>query len=77
MGPCNFLLEHLFCLSHHKTCWITLEDNVGLKICLLETSNSMVTPTFLPWCKPEWARDEFNSGSHILHGLGTTSWPTE
>ena len=28
MGPCVFLLEHLFCLSHHKTCWTMSMDNV-------------------------------------------------
>ena len=29
MGPCIFLLEHLFCLSHHKTHWTMSVDNVG------------------------------------------------
>ena len=46
MGHCLFLLEHLFCLSHHKTCWTMSVDNVGLKICLLGISNSMVTLTY-------------------------------
>ena len=32
MGPCHFLPEHLFCLSHHKTRWTMSVDNVGLKI---------------------------------------------
>ena len=41
-----FLLEHVYCISHHKTHWTMLVDNVGLKICLLGTSNSMVTLTF-------------------------------
>ena len=35
MGPCLFLPEHLFCLSHYKIRWTLLVDNVGLKICLL------------------------------------------
>ena len=43
---CLFLHEHLFCLSHCKTCWIMLEDNVGLEICLLGTLNSVITLTF-------------------------------
>ena len=35
MGPCLFLLEHLFCLSHPKTRWTMLVDNIDLKkICL-------------------------------------------
>ena len=40
------LLERLFCFSRRKTRWTMLVDNVGLKICLLGTSNSMVTLTF-------------------------------
>jgi len=69
MGPCLFLLEHLFCLSHRKTYWIMSVDNVGLKICLLGTSNSMVTLSFPPWCKPKWSWDEFNNQSQMLQGL--------
>ena len=46
MDPCTFLLEHLFYLSHRKTRWTMSINNVGLKICLLRTSNSMVTLTF-------------------------------
>ena len=36
-GPFLFKkkLKHLFCLSHHNTCWTMSMDNVGLKICLL------------------------------------------
>ena len=45
MGPCLFLLENLFCLSHRKTHWTMFVDNVGLRICLLGTLNSMVTLT--------------------------------
>jgi hypothetical protein len=45
-----FLLEHLCCISRRKTCWTMSMDNVGLTIYLLETSNSMVTLTFFPWC---------------------------
>ena len=55
--------------------WTMLVDNVDLKICLLGTSTSMVTLAFFfPWCKLKWSQDEFNSQSHILQGLGTTSW---
>ena len=46
MGPCLFLLDYLFCLSHRKTGWTMSTGNVGLKICLLRTSNSMVTLIF-------------------------------
>ena len=74
MGPCRFLLEHLFCLSHRETRWIMSVDNVGLKICLMGTSNSMITLTCLPWCKLMWFGDEFNIQSQVLQGLGTTSW---
>ena len=48
MGPCFIMIEHLFCLSHRKAHWTMLVDNVGLKICLLGTSNSMVTLAFFP-----------------------------
>ena len=44
-GPYLLLPEHLFCLSHHKTCWTMSMDNVGLKMCLLGTSYFMVTLT--------------------------------
>ena len=45
MGPCLFLPEHLFYLSHCKARWTMSVDNVGLQTCLLGTSNSMVTLT--------------------------------
>ena len=70
-----FLLEHLFCLSHRKTRWIMSIANVGLKICLLGTSNSTITLTFFPWCKPKWSQDEFNSQSQILQGMGQLHGP--
>ena len=75
MGPCLFLPEHLFCFSHCKNRWTMLVDNVGLIICLLGTSNSMITMTFLPWCKLKWSQDEFNSQSQILQGLGWLHGP--
>ena len=74
MGPCLFLLEHLFCLSQRKTRWTMLMDNLDLNICLLETSNFMVTLACCPWCELKWSQDEFNNQSQILQGLGTTSW---
>jgi hypothetical protein len=61
MALAFYLVDDLFCLSHRKTRWTMLVDNVGLKVRLLETSNSMVTLTFFPWCKPKWSRDEFNN----------------
>ena len=53
MGPYLFLLEYLLYLSHRKTRWTMSVNNVGLKICLLGASNSMVTLTFVRWCKPK------------------------
>ena len=47
MGPCFFLWEHLFGLSHMKIRWTMSVDHVRLKRCLFGTSNSMVTLTFL------------------------------
>ena len=73
-GPLLFLLEHLFCLSHRKTRWTMLVDNVGLKLCLLGTLNSMIILTFSPWCNLKWSRDVFNDQLEIVHGLGMTSW---
>jgi predicted metal-binding membrane protein len=75
MGPCLFLLEHLSCLSHCKTCWTISMDNVGF----LNTSFGDLelhgrSCIISPWCKPKWSHDKFNSQSHIVHGLGTTSW---
>ena len=69
-----FLLEHLFCLSQRKTCQTMSMNNVGLKLCLLGTLNSIITLTFFPWCKLKWSWDELNNQLHILKGLGTTSW---
>ena len=31
MGSCLFLLDHLSCLSHYKTCWTMLVHLLGLK----------------------------------------------
>jgi hypothetical protein len=71
MGLCLLLLEHLFCLSYCKTCWIMSVDNVDLIICLSMSLNSIVTLTFYPWCKPKWSWNEFTN--HFT-GLGTMSW---
>ena len=49
--PLPFLLEHFFGLSHRKTYWIMSVDYVGLKKCLLGTSNSMVILSFCPCWK--------------------------
>ena len=43
-----FLLQHLFCLSHHKTHWTMSVDYLGLRLCHLGTFTFMVTlPYFL------------------------------
>ena len=65
-ATCLFLLEHPFCLSHRKIRWTMSMDNIGFKIRLLGSSNSMVTLTFFPWHKLKWSQDEFNNQSHIL-----------
>jgi len=57
-----------------KMRWTMTMDNIGLEICLLGTSNYMIILTFVPWCKRKWSWDVFNNQSHILQGLGTTSW---
>ena len=49
-------LYHVFGLSHRKTHWTMSVDDVGLKICLWGTSNSMVTLTFFPQCRRKWPK---------------------
>ena len=57
--------EH-FLLTHHKTCWIMILDNVGLEIGVLGTQTSWsLLHFFFPQCKLKWSRDEFNGQSHI------------
>ena len=72
--PAFLLLDHPFCLSHLKTCWTMLVDNVGLRICLLGTSNSMVTVTFLPWCKPK-CRTSSTTNHGFYKALGQLHGP--
>lgn len=66
MNPCFFLLEHFICVSHYKIHWTISVDNVGLRMCLLWTSNSKVTLTDFPWWKSKWTRVEFNRQSQVL-----------
>jgi hypothetical protein len=74
MGPCLFKPKHLFCLSHRNTHWIMSVDNVGLQLCLLGTSNSMVTLTFSHDVKRNGYRTssttnhKFNKALGQLHG---------
>ena len=68
-----FLLEHLFCLSHHKLGWIMLVDNNAFKHVLWGLGTPWSPWHLFPWYKPKWSRDEVNSQSQILRGLGTTS----
>ena len=56
MCPCLFLTIAPLLPLHRKSGWTMLVDNVRLEICLLGTSNSMVTVTFFPWCNPKWSR---------------------
>ena len=75
MGPCRFLHEHLFCLSHRKTRWIMLVDNVGLEICILGTSNYMVTLTFFSWCKPSGLGTKSTTNHKFYKALGRLHGP--
>ena len=52
IDPWQLQRENLICLSHCKTLWTTIVDNVGMKIGLLGTSSSMVNLTFcfFSWC---------------------------
>ena len=74
MGPCFLSYHTTFCLSHRNTRWTMSVDYVGLKICLLGTSTSMVTLTFFPWCKRSdpWMSSTTNQHSYMalgwLHG---------
>jgi hypothetical protein len=70
--PCFFLLYHFSCLSHRKTRGTMPMYQLGLKTCLSQTTTSMVTQPFFPWCRPKWSRNEFNSRSKLLQRLGTT-----
>ena len=72
MGPCFFLLDHLFCLSHRKTRWTMSVDFVGLKICLVGTSTSMVTLILFPWCKPKGPKTSstFTSNQRSYRAMG-------
>ena len=70
-----WLPKHVFCLSYCITYWTMSMDNVGLTICLLGTSKSMVTLTFWPWCKPKWSQDVFTNQLQILQGLGRLHGP--
>ena len=72
MCPLPFSTRAPLLPFRHKIHWTMSVDNVGLKICLLETF--MVTLVLFPWCKPKWSQNEFNNQSHILHDLGTISW---
>ena len=48
-------------------------QNVGLKTCLLGTSNSMVTMIDFPCYKLKWYGSQFNGQSRILGKQGVTS----
>jgi hypothetical protein len=75
MGPCLFLVDHLFCLSHYKTRWTMSVDYVSLKIMSTWDLNLHGhSDIFLsPWCKPKSYMDKFNNQSTLLHGLRTSS----
>ena len=70
MGPCLFLPERLFRLSHCKTHWtVSMDYILGLTIYILGTSNFMLALTFFfPWCKLKWSWDKFYRALRQLHG---------
>ena len=53
-----------------KSTYKVLVDNVGLNLCLLGTSNFMVTMTFSSLVQLQWSQDEFNNQSQIYKTLG-------
>ena len=64
MFPWLLQQENLFCISHHKTNWTIIADNICLNISLLGTSCSMLTLVlFFPWCRLRWSWDKFNNQS--------------
>ena len=64
MFPWLLQQENLFCISHHKTNWTIIADNICLIISLLGTSCSMLTLVlFFPWCRLRWSWDKFNNQS--------------
>ena len=66
MGPCLFLPEHLFRLSHCKTHWTMSTNNACLKTRILETYNSMVTLTsFFLGVNQSGPRDKVTGQSQI------------
>ena len=74
-APAFFLLEHLFCLSHRKTRWTMSLDNVGLKICLLGYSDSMVTLTFFLGVNRSGPRMSSTTNHKIYRALGQLQGP--
>ena len=75
MGPCLFLQEHLFCLSRRKTPWTMSVDNVGLKICLLGTSNFMAHRHFFLGVNQSGARTSSTTNHRFYEGLGQLHGP--
>ena len=70
-GPLHFPTRAPLLPSHRKTSWTMSVHNVGLIICLLGTSNSMVSLTDFPWLKRKWSRDVFYMALgrlHFVHG---------
>ena len=59
-----------FASPNTKLVWTISVDNKGLKICLLGTSNFVVTLSFFPRCKPKWSRDGSidNHKFYMVHG---------
>ena len=75
MGPCLFLIEHFFCLFHHKTRWTMLVDNVGLKICMLGTLDSVVTLTFFVGVNRSDPRRSSTTNHKFFRAMGQLHGP--
>ena len=65
----KIVITSFLCHSHNKTRWTMSVNNVGFKLCLLGTSNFMITLTFFPWCKPKWSRTTSTTTHKIYRTL--------
>ena len=68
-GPTSWSNFHVT-ISSKKTIYKVSMDNASLDLCLLRTSNSMVTITFSSLVQLKWSRDEVNNQSQIYKALG-------
>ena len=81
MGSCSCSLicyqTTSFASPQHKTRWTMSVDNVGLKICLLETLDFMVTLTFIVFLDVIWngPKMSLTSNHRFYRALGRLHGP--